>query len=337
MEKVRIYIIDDQNDIEALKIDSYKKIYGSTISTKDKILVNRTNIGYSIIFKYDDFISFKPDGLWGQIVVMFAKNIPNKDLAFSIGPLSDNIKRDEFKIGIIKKFSEIMRVTLQSSKDLPHLFFDEPTQKAPAKNAPVRRSSVSVSDILNGNIGVVDSPTIDELFDPDEYDYNEDEDDEEDDEEEEKKEKRSKYDKEIMMDAYLRSISDIEDDKPKKKKDKNRYPISKVLRNCKSPKTSYKRHGVLIGSKHDMIKDMKVIKEFLKEFIPGNGWKKEFRKEVLGRWIQAYSITKKRLHKFEKKIKNEKRKERASKARMLIGSAMTLVSKSNDLWNDPNR
>ena len=78
--------------------------------------------------------------------------------------------------------------------------------------------------------------------------------------------------------------------------------LRKILKNDKNPKRSYKRHGVIIcNDKKSRKNDEAIIKEFLKDFIPGDSeWIKSFRHDILKRWMKMYSISKSDLKELEK-------------------------------------
>lgn len=143
-----------------------------------------------------------------------------------------------------------------------------------------------------------------------------------------------------LNDYVMHFLEDSEPTKKKKKKGKKTYRISRAVKAANSPKKSYKRHGVIICSDKDAIKkDRKIIKEFLKDFIPGDSkWKRHFRDDLLDRWIRVYVITKKQLKRFEKNQHRESDKDRLSRnARQTIDFTRRLFNVPIDTWNDPTR
>lgn len=128
--------------------------------------------------------------------------------------------------------------------------------------------------------------------------------------------------------------------KKKKSSKKISYGASRALRATNNPKKAYKRHGVLVCAKKDAIKrDEKIIKEFLKDFIPGSAeWKKEFRKELLKRWMGVYVISKKKLKHLEKNYRNKAvQKRRNANVERTLSLTRQLFNVPADQWNNPNR
>ena len=120
------------------------------------------------------------------------------------------------------------------------------------------------------------------------------------------------------------------------------YGSSRVLKNAsKNPKKQFKRHGIIVADDKSAIKkDEKIIKAFLKDFIPGNSsWIKEYREEVLSRWMRMYVIPKKLLKKLEKKQHGKNSKKGSSSNKITKENAMNFTRKllGNDSWNNPNK
>lgn len=124
----------------------------------------------------------------------------------------------------------------------------------------------------------------------------------------------------------------------KKRKRKPEYYRSASWHNCDRAKKMIQRHGVIVASKKDISKDERIIRDFLKEFFPGNSkWKKEFRADVAKRWVQMFVVTKSQLRRLEKASRRQRRSmdndERVDRtlsfANMLFGA--------KDHWSDPNR
>lgn len=115
---------------------------------------------------------------------------------------------------------------------------------------------------------------------------------------------------------------------------------SRCVRASKKPKKSYNRHGLLVvSSKKAIEKDERTVKAFLKDFIPGDEkWKKDFRKDLLKRWMRVYVISDGKLKKLEKeyqKKKNPPRKNRSSKNLEKFANNMSsaITRYSNDFYN----
>jgi len=155
-----------------------------------------------------------------------------------------------------------------------------------------------------------------------------------------------------LITKAIEDMQDFEDEddsvfgknkKRKKRKslrsDKKKHYSSSKLIKIKDAKKSYNRHGVIVSSKKSIIeRDENVIKDFLKDFIPGNGWKKDLRKDLLERWMSVFVITKKQLKRIEKREKERKESnDKYKKARKVINVAGRLISTPIDHWNDPSR
>ena len=132
-------------------------------------------------------------------------------------------------------------------------------------------------------------------------------------------------------DDYDYDDDDDDDDKPG-------YYQSACWHSSDNAKKMIRRHGVIVANKKDIRKDERIIREFLKEFFPGNaGWKKEFRSDVAKRWLQMFVVTRGQLKRLEKAARKARREndsgDRVSKAldftQMLFGT--------RDHWSDPNR
>ena len=128
--------------------------------------------------------------------------------------------------------------------------------------------------------------------------------------------------------------------KSKKKKSKEYYGRSRVWKDAKNPKRDINRHGVVISSdKDDIRRDEKIIREFLRDFLPGDaGWKKEFRKELAKRWMNVYTISKKHLKTLEKNHRNSNRNKRINKG---INTGLNfmnqMINRPIDRWSDPTK
>ena len=135
------------------------------------------------------------------------------------------------------------------------------------------------------------------------------------------------------------NISDeIKDPIKKKERSINK---SFIFKNSKNSKREIHRHGVIIShDKNDLEKDYKTLKSILNEFIPGKSdYIRKFRKDILLRWIKAYSISKKELFKLEKNYKKEINLSKGiDNKKALLNIAKAIFNKpASDKWNDPNR
>lgn len=134
---------------------------------------------------------------------------------------------------------------------------------------------------------------------------------------------------------------DYNNKKSKKSRNKDKsYGRSKVLKNANNPKKSIHRHGIIIADdKRDIKSDIKIIQGFLKDFIPGNqSWKKEFRKDLLDRWVSMYCVSRKQLKKLEKKHRNQSRQKQSNINRSrALEFTKKVFNMPLDNWDNPNK
>ena len=145
----------------------------------------------------------------------------------------------------------------------------------------------------------------------------------------------SDYDEE-EDDVDYPHINDLKKPKPAKKQ---YYGQSRVWKNSNHIKRSINRHGVVVSSKDNRKRDIKLIKEFLKDFIPGNqGWKKDFRKELAKRWLDVYCISKGQLKSLEKSYRNKNSKGSKTKSlNSALGLAGRIIKNPSSDWFNPNK
>ena len=155
-------------------------------------------------------------------------------------------------------------------------------------------------------------------------------------------------DDEIEIDPeVLESLAqyiDIERDNSGGKKGKCKkkfYGSSRVLKSLKNPKKDYKRHGIIVANdKSALKKDEKILREFLKDFIPGKaGWIKDYREDVLERFMRMYAVSKKTLKKLEKHHRKHKGSKGKDGKKISKESAMNFTRNilNRDSWNNPNK
>lgn len=148
----------------------------------------------------------------------------------------------------------------------------------------------------------------------------------------------------VEWEEYDDDEEDERDHRPKKrkkKKTKTRVPVSYIYRASRNPKKMYERHGIMIAKNNKAIKrDKAAIKEFLKDFIPGGGWRKEFRDELATRWIDMYAMTEKTidyLNKQKRKSNSPSKKIKTASGEVAREFTKMLFDNKRSLWNDPTR
>ena len=315
IEKVKIIIVDSHCDKGILEIH---KADGKIYSDASRINVNKTAYGYSVIIPSKIFIDIDYSKYAASILKLFMKHIPNTIFKFTLSYYYESADEYYFDISVAKKVLAMNYFlgTINEMKSIKVFQFDQDEQ--------------NMEEIID----LIDSETDDE--DDDEFDIEDDEYDDDEDEDDE-------YDEEDMDPFKFLMNGSYQSASPKRhksKKSKDRYydglivQTSRSLKHATKAKRSVNRHGVIIAdSKNDIRKDEKIIRAFLKEFIPGGGWKKEFREDVLNRWMSSFVISKKRLSKVQKKYRKHKSRGRSSR----VSSAMANMLIHNDIWNNPNK
>ena len=145
------------------------------------------------------------------------------------------------------------------------------------------------------------------------------------------------------IDGFVDMLSGYDDDehsKKRKKKKRVKYNTSKVIKASNKPKRSYRRHGIIICKEKNAIKkDKKIIKDFLKDFIPGNsGWKKDLREDLLNRWMRVYVISSKQIHRIQREYtQSMKCNKRKAEIQSTIDATRKLFNVPLDRWNDQTR
>ncbi|MCM1215449.1 MAG: hypothetical protein NC548_13130 [Lachnospiraceae bacterium] len=282
---------------------------GTNLSTVRTVRISKVPNGYAILYTDDVFAQLNAVTLIDYIVQLFATKMPGKSVRIMMEyhfELNDGMDVFDDDIGNLLKEMEDYLVDVENSINL------------------VKYSrSDSMDDV------------VDILSEDDDDSDEDDNDDSEDDED---------FDPD-NIDDILRMIGS-DRDRSKKGKSKGRprkeYGESRVIHESKNPKRSYNRHGLMICSDKDALKhDQKMIKEFLKDFIPGSAeWKKEFRKDLEKRWMQMFVVSKKQLKHLQKHhAKGKNKKKRGIDAEKAIDFTRRVfnVPSTPSAWNDPNR
>lgn len=301
MEKIHVLISvieDDPN--KATESGFIPKIHGSVKSTRDGINVNKISDKYSIVFRESDFLSIPAPALKNAIVKLFQDNL-GKDIEIKF-----------YCLYLVKNSynDTIVRVSLDT------FINDQIKESKPIMLKP---------EIFDEEADDLDEDEEDFEFDDDIDDSDEDEDEDED------------FMGDIlgMYSIYDDSDEDDYDEKPEKK----HYAASRVFKRSKDPKKSIHKHGVLIASsKKTVNQDEKIIKEFLKDFLPGKSkWIKEFRKDVARRWIEMYVVTKKQLKELEKQHRKSLKRKYSAEKENIAAEITRRIFSPRDRWSDPNK
>lgn len=307
---VTIHVFQDNINLSSDIMNKYGKIF----STLKSIKVNNVNGKYSILYKDNVFEKLNQKAFSANLLKVFFNNLTNRNILFTIEYHCDGQFSNLNCIAQVLVFNEIM-------------------------------SKLKTTAYQNNNyVSYVMSDSLRELcqYVCDNFEYDDD-DDEEDEDSEEGEEVLSTL-QQILGGIENDDDDDEEDDynKKKHKKSKKHYQTSKVIRTAKNPKKSYNRHGVITVDKKSSIKtDEKIIKSFLKDFIPGDaGWKKDLRQDLLKRWMDSYAITRKKLKEMERKYRRkqeEKYRNRNPEVQTALDFARKMFNQSMDNWNDPRR
>lgn len=297
---VQIHIFPQIIDLGKINEYTVEK-FGKVFSNTNEIKVNKTINGYSVLYRDNVFKNLDTVKFGENIIKLFMNNIPGViELDINYYPMSKF--DEEVGVSIIhlnKYFSEI---------DIPNFNY-------------------YISDLLDDLLDLYD-----EANDVFRFGEEDDEDEDEDDD----------LETEDPFAFLQESLDGYGSPKNKNKKSKKKsYGSSRIVKAAKNPKRDIRRHGVVVCNEKSIIrKDERIIKEFLEDFLPGNSdWRKQFRKQVLKRWISMYSITKKNLKHLEKDHHHNQRSKT-----MLGGidkeTAMNFTRRlftPSDTWNDPNR
>lgn len=310
---VRIHILPSNLNI---KESTTSWLQNASMSTLDEIYVNKAPDGFAVMYTDETFKQLDIRKFVENLVCTFKANLPG---------ISINISA-HYRFWTPDTFCPDCAITI--------IQFDDYMEEYPEGNNVTYTCSQSVEFIYNA-------------FDDEDgsFNLNPNEEDEEDgtvsiDPDD------IKLDPEVLatlgqyLDLDLDGEGDDDEEECGKKHKKKSYGSSRILKGAtKNPKKQFKRHGIIIASDKSAIKkDEKIIKAFLKDFIPGDSsWIKEFREEVLERWMRMYAISKKRLKKLEKE--HRKSKGGKSKSRVSKESAMTFTRNlfSRDEWANPNK
>lgn len=296
---VAIHILPDNVSLYKL-IGFDPDMDGTTYSTIDGINVNRAKYGYSILYSASDFMKLDLKSFVLSMIQIFNNNIP--------GALINTTLEYNYAEMLDEHYDEAVGIRIvnfgqmldqvSNSSDFPSFHYDK---------------SQNILDMVDNEF--------DDSDDDDDF-YNDD------------------YEEDDPFAVFFDEDYDDDDDREYRNKSySDYYGRSRVVTNAKNAKRDMHRHGVIIASKSDINSDKKILKEFLKDFIPGNSsWKKEFRNDVLKRWMKMYCISKSDIRYINKQYRKANYKEKRNKnIENAINMTTRLFTASADSWYDPNR
>lgn len=290
---------------------------GNVLSSESEIKVNRCQNGYSIIYGSNVFKKLDLALLASNIVKIFKANLPDSFLDVAMFYHYETVDDDVFDMKTAEQIFALHNLFTQIVA----------TRRVPGLQYVITQSMKQTAE--------------DYRYEQDEDDQEYDDDNEEDDGEEFDPEEDD-FLRQIFGPGFSSYDDDDDDYEPRRKKTIKYYGTSRVMKDCRNPKQCIRRHGVLVASsKKDMERDEKIIKDFLKDFIPGNArWKRDFRHDILKRWMKMYAVSKKQLKGLEKEHRRRYRAKHTKSHKnqdQAIDFTRKLLSVPIDRWNDPNR
>jgi hypothetical protein len=315
---IRLVVVPAETELSTLR-DYEPHQVGNKFSDQTTLNIQKVQNGYAILYTDHEFCALDTDIFAKNLISIAQRRFPNTEIAFASFYQFREIGTDR-----VDKFSI---QTAQSILDL-----DEYLKSHKASNFTYHTSY---------SIGLIES-ILAAIAEREKEDSDEEEDDDE-----------SEYDdfKQPFLDM-MQDSHDDEDDvswlvgkvpygekKSKRRKSKQDVSKSAILRHADNGKKNYKRHGVIvIEDKDDLKKDRDTIKEFLKEFIPGDAeWKKDLRRDLLDRWLDDYAITKKRLKKVEKEYRKARSGKKSDSIDRVLTMSQQMVRSQYNHWNDPTK
>lgn len=325
---LRLCIIPSGVDVLDSIKDYSPSIDGKVFSSLTDIKVNKVSDGYSILYRSDDIKNMDMDVLGNNIMKLFMENVPNTIIDFKIFYYSEVVDLPEIYTAIDLK-------TVNAILELENKFANVPETSMFNYIRTMNLNKI-ISDVI-ANYNDLNEED-DEEDDSDSSDYFEafgltNFDNDDDDEYDEDDEDDNTF---SFLEQY---VNGGQKSKHKASKKRNAYNESRVLYDAKNPKRSYNRHGVIICDKESKKRDEKILKEFLKDFFPGDAeWKKSFRNKVLKRWMKMYCVTKKDLKELEKahrKVQNSK--HGSINTEKTLDFTRRLFNVPIDRWSDPSK
>jgi len=330
IEKLQIFLVDDNVDLEAIRQNGSPvypiETYGRSFSTRDEIIPETTATGYVILYQISDFEQLDKEEFIATLAELFAVNRPNVDIVISIdvnGSTADGRFFDE-AFDLANTLQELEPVNLE----IVHCIYDDFGREDEDDD----EDTDDDDDECDGVCRRCSDSTCENH-----PRYNLD-----DDEEPYPRSTRSSGPftgfRSFVQDEY---DEDDDDERPrsrKKKKVKKDYGASRSIKAAKHPKRDVKRHNIVITTKKNFDRDEKIVREFLRDFIPGKaGWVKDYRKEVLDRWMRAFVI-KEKVAKRRKEEWQEKQRSKVTKDRVkTVRSITDTITRAYNPFYDPKK
>lgn len=284
-------------------------------SDENDINVNNSDYGFLILFRDEEFKKIQPPTLLVNIKKIMESNLPDSNIIFTF--MYDGINIDQLTLMGLLHIDFTLGTNNEALSPMIYLPSDQLTQVAQRVlsdessddsrfKMPKEKKYKPVNPLSNNDIPA------------------------------------------IMRDIYDVDISDGKGKGKKKRRKKGSkyknhsfdYSSSRVLRATKNPKKSFKKHGIIIcNSKKAIHKDEDIIKDFLKDFIPGNSsFKKDLRKKLLRRWMSSYVINKKQATRIKKKYNKAINKSiKDQKVQQVVNMTRKILTVPIDNWSDPSK
>lgn len=313
------------------------KVDGKNLSTVEDIKVNKTQAGYTIVYLDSDLNQMDVGNFVSSLLILLMDNLTDPisiSIRYHYADNNDDIHIDPYTAISILKINDILeRIPNKIIKDSCehsieyHRSSDIDTLISIRDDYDDSQEDENDENSIDCGMDTDDDNSIFNHIKSFCEDYDDDED---------------------VISTLSSIIGNIDMSDTNKGKNKNKksnkskpeYPRSRIFKDAKNPKKEIKRHGVVVTrDKDDLEKDKKIIKGFLKDFIPGKeGWVKEFRSELTQRWINMYTIKAKDLKKLEKKRKEKiKDKERKKKNKEILDLTRNIFNVPISSWDDPNK
>lgn len=308
MNKVDVIIHILPNNVSLTKLIGFSpEEDGKTFSSVDDVKINKAKYGYSILYSADDFMKLDKPKFTAAMIKIFTKNLPDTALNVSLEYNYEELIDEHFDeaVGNAVINYGVLLTNIANTHKVAGFTYESSQNLIDLIDTeydePDNDEDYSIEDLLNGRHPRFNDGVDDSDEDPFERFFHDDEDDDE-------------------TNGYY-------------------YGKSRVVADARNGKRDFHRHGVIVSSKNDIAKDRKILKKFLKDFIPGNSsWKKEFRNDVLKRWMSMYAISKKDLKYMQQRTKKDAYENKRNKN---ITNAINLTTKlftsPVDNWYDPNR